>query len=91
MDTSEQILVIFLSVALAVLLLLSIVVAVLAIKLLQSIKHITEKAEHIVENVEHVGDTFRNAAGPLALMKVVSNIVRVVTKQSKNKGSNRRK
>lgn len=83
MDTSEQILVIFLSTALAVLLVLSIIVAVLAIKLLKSVRRITEKAEHIVDNVEHVGETFKNAAGPLALFKVLSNLAKVVSKHSK--------
>lgn len=80
MDTSQEVLVVILSSALAILLILAIVVAVLAIKLLQAIKRISEKAEHIVENVEHVGDTFKNAAGPLALVKVISNIVRMVSK-----------
>ncbi len=80
MDTSQQILIIFLSVALAVLLVLAIVIAVLAIKLLKVIKQITEKADHIVTNVEHVGDTFKNVAGPMAIVKIVSNIVRMVSK-----------
>lgn len=79
MDTSQQILVIFLSVALAVLLTLTIVIAILAIKLLKVVKQITEKAEHIITNVEHVGDTFKNVAGPMALVKIVSNIIRMVS------------
>ncbi len=80
MDTSQEVLVVILSAALAVLLILTIVVSVLAIKLLQSVQRISEKAEHIIENVEQVGDTFKNAAGPLALVKVISNIVRMVSK-----------
>jgi hypothetical protein len=83
MNTSEQILVIILSTALAILLVLSIAVAVMAIKLVQSIKRISEKAEHIVENVEHVGDTFKNATGSMALFKVINNIAKVVAKHTK--------
>jgi hypothetical protein len=83
MDTSEQILVIFLSVALAVFLVLAIIATVLIIKLLQTIRRISEKAENIIEDVEQVGDTFRNAAGPLALLRVVSNIASVVNKHKK--------
>lgn len=83
MDTTEQLLLIFLSAALAVLLVLAIIAMVLAIKLMKSIRRISEKAENIIEDVEQVGDTFRQAAGPLALLRVVSNIVSVVNKHKK--------
>lgn len=82
---SLDILVIILSTTLAILLVLSIVVAVLVIKLLQAIKRITEKAEHIVADVEQVGETFKNAAGPLAIFKLVSNIANIVAKHNKRK------
>lgn len=82
---SQDILVIILSIALAVLLVLSIVIAVLVIKLLQIIRRVTEKAEHIVSDVEHVGETFRNAAGPLTLFRLVSNIANIVSKHKKRK------
>lgn len=85
MNTSEQILVVILSTALAVLLVLAIALTVLVIKLVKTISRISEKAEHIVENVEHVGDTFRNAAGPLALFKVINNLVHVVSKHTKKR------
>ncbi len=82
MEASQQILIIILSSALAILLILAIVVAVLAIKLLKVVKQITEKADHIVTNVEQVGDTFKNVAGPMAIVKIVSNIIRMVSKKS---------
>ena len=85
MDTSEQILVIFLSTALAIFLTLAIVIAVMVIKLLQQVRRLSDKAEHIVENVEHVGETFRNASGPLALFKVISNIVDNVSRHNQRK------
>lgn len=85
MDTSFDILVIILSVFLAIFLVLAIIIAVLVLKLVKHIKLVTEKAEHIIENVEHVGDTFRNAAGPLALFRIVSNIVNIVSKHNKRK------
>lgn len=80
MNTSEQILVIILSVALAVLLVLSIVVVALIVKLVKSIQRITDKAENIIANVEHVGDTFKNVAGPMAVFRVINNIAKVVSK-----------
>ena len=89
MDTSEHILVILLSTALAVLLVLAIYIAVLAIRLLKVINRISVKAEHIVSSAEHVTETFSNVAssfGPLSVFKVVKNVVELVTKDNSKKG-----
>ena len=80
MDTSAHILVIILSVFLALFLLLGIIATVQVIRLLHTIRHIAEKAETIIESAESVGTIFRNASGPLALFKVVRNIVKTVKK-----------
>lgn len=85
MDTATQILVIFLSVALAVLLVLSSIAVFLTIKLLKEIKLITDKAQHLIETAEHVGETFKHAAGPLALIRVISNLAGMVSKHNKRK------
>ena len=85
METSQQILVIILSTALAVLLILAIVISVLAIRLLKAIGRITEKAEHIVESAEQVGEAFSNATGSLALFKVIRNIAQIASKYTGNK------
>jgi type II secretory pathway pseudopilin PulG len=82
METSQDLLVIILSTALAVLLVLAIAIAVLVLKLLQSIKRITEKAEHVIETAEHVGEAFSNASGSLALFRIVRNIAEMVSKHS---------
>jgi cell division protein FtsL len=80
MDTSQDILVIILSTALAVLLVLAITIAVLIVKLLQTIKRITTKAEHVIETAEHVSEAFSNVSGPLALFRVVRNVADMVSK-----------
>ena len=80
MDTAEQILVVFLSTALAVLLVVSIIAVVATTKLVKAVQRVTEKAEHIVDDVEKVGETFKSAAGPLAVLRVVNNIMKVVSK-----------
>jgi len=85
METSQDILVIILATALAVLLVLAIVVAVLIVKLLQGVKRITDKAEHVIETAEHVGEAFSNASGSLALFKIVRNVAEMVTKHTTNK------
>jgi hypothetical protein len=82
METSQDLLVIILSTALAVLLALAIAIAVLVIQLLQSIKRLTNKAEHVIETAEHVGEAFSNASGSLALFRIVRNIADMVSKHS---------
>ena len=85
LTTVQQILVIILASALVVLLVLSIVVSVIVIKLLKSIKVVTAKAEQVVESAEAVSLAFKNAAGPIGLLHVLQNIVRMVTKDKKRK------
>ncbi len=86
MNTSLEILVVILSTALAILLTISIVVAVMAYKLMQTIKRITDKAEHVVESAEHVGEALSNATGSMAVFKIVRNVMTLVSKQRNKKG-----
>lgn len=83
MNTSEQILVVILSTVFAILLVLLVVIAIQVIRLVKAINRITEKAEHIIESAEHASDIFRNVSGPLALMRVINNVVQLVSKHSK--------
>ena len=78
MDTATHVLVIFLSAFLALFLLLGIIVLIQVIRLLRLIQHIAEKAEAIIQTAESVGTVFKNVSGPLAVVKVVSNIVHAV-------------
>ncbi len=87
MNTSEQILVIFLSTALGVLLVLSIVFVVLAIKIANHIKHITSKAEKIADKADSITDFFQTTGPALAVAKMVGNIMESVkSKSSSRKG-----
>lgn len=83
MNTTEHILLIVLAAALALFLLLAIFIAVQIIRLLKAVNKITAKAEHVIETAESVGEVFKNAAGPLALARVVGNIIRAVNKKRK--------
>jgi hypothetical protein len=85
MDTSTHILVIFLSTALALFLLLSIIVAVQVIRLLRIVQRIAQKAELVVDTAEHVGHIFENVSGPLGVLKMVKNIVDVVHNNKRGK------
>jgi hypothetical protein len=78
LGTTEQILVVILSIALAVLLVLSIIVAALFIQVLQHLRRITAKAEALADKADSVTSFFQHTAGPAALAKLVSNIVHAV-------------
>lgn len=75
MNTSEHILVIVLAAALALFLLLAIIISVQIVRLLRMVQHIAQKAEAVIESAESVGTVFKNAAGPMALVRVIRNMV----------------
>ncbi len=85
MDTSTHILVIILSVFLALFLLLSIVIAAQIIRLLKAVNRVASKAESIVDSAETVGAMFKDAAGPLAILKIIHNIAQAVQNNKKRK------
>lgn len=82
---SYDILVIILSIALAILLIVSIVFISVLIKLVNQLRIISKKAEEIVDDVESVSGFFKKAAGPVAVTSLVSNIVSKVA-EFKKKG-----
>jgi hypothetical protein len=86
LSTAQQILVIFLSTALAIFLVLAIVIAVMAIKLLGTLRMIADKAEHLVESAEAVGNVFKKAANPMGVFRFLHGIMDTMRdKQGKNK------
>lgn len=85
MDAYE-ILVIILSSTLGILLILCIVLAIYAIKLVKQLRVISNKAEEIVDDVEAVSGFFRKSAGPVAITSMVSNIVSKVAEFKDKKG-----
>jgi hypothetical protein len=84
MEQAETILVIITSSLLALLLLIGIVLAVMIIKLVKSIRHIAIKAEGFIDSAEAVTDAFKNVSGPLAMVKMVQNIVSMVNDHKKS-------
>ncbi len=69
---AEQILVIFLSAALAIFLTLGILLLVLCIQIAKHVRRITEKAEAITDKAESVAEFVEWATTPMALGRVVS-------------------
>ncbi len=82
MNEAAEILVVFLSVALAIFLILGIVVLSMTIKLLKSLQRISEKAEEMSEIIEESVRSFTN-------MKAISSLITLFNKFSTNKRSGR--
>lgn len=85
MDTAEQILVIFLSTALAIFLVLAIAIAVMVMRLVANLRMIAQKAESIVDSAESVAEMFKKASGPLTVMHFIRGIARAVADKQKDK------
>ena len=83
MNSAAEILLIIVSSVLALFLLLAIIALIYLIKVLKGLRHITEQAEKIADSAEAVGDFFKKSAGPVALGKLVSNIVETVVHNRK--------
>ena len=85
MHNAESILVIIVSTTLTIFLLLAIAVLVLTAKLIKAVIRIVNRAEQVIETAEEAAEVLRNASGPLAFFKVVSNIVKTVEKMHNNR------
>lgn len=81
--TTEQILLIILSSALAIFLIIGIILGIKLIKIMDSIKRIADHAENVAENVEQTAAMFQKAAGPMAILKVLGNLGDLVQKRTK--------
>lgn len=76
MENAQSILVIIVSSFLTLFLIVTIVLILLVIKLVKQLKIVVDKAEKAVESVEHAGEVLKNTSGPLALVKLVRNIIK---------------
>lgn len=85
MTTTFDVLVIVLSCLLGIFLLLSIIVAILAWKLVASLKRIVAKGEQVIDSAEAAAEIFKNAAGPLGAFKAITNLVEIVAKHKRGK------
>lgn len=83
MHEAESILVIIVSSVLTLFLITSVIVLVMVAKLVGAIRRVVEHAESVVETASEAAEMMRNASGPLALFKVLSNIIKTVEKSRK--------
>ena len=71
--------------AIALFFLLGAVVLVYVLKLVRAVKNVVAKAENVIDSVEEATETIKNigenASGPLAILKVVKNIINVMDRR----------
>ena len=84
-DTNIDLLIAILSVGMAIVLCMLIVVLYFVIKILNSVKSVTDKAERIAHNVDTASQFFKKTAGPAALGKLISNIFETMREKEAKK------
>ena len=85
LSNAASILVIILSVLLGLLLLMLIVAVVAVVRLIKTIKAVVAKAEDVVDSAEAVTQAFRNVSGPMSALKLVKNLMDLVSDYKKGK------
>lgn len=81
MNQADEVLIIILAIVLAVFLLLLIWALVYAVQIMRNVKHIVSSAEKLVDSAETVGEAFKNVSGPIALLRLINNLGKIVKKQ----------
>lgn len=78
MTTTDQVLIIILSVLLSVFFALCIAVMIVVLKLLGSLRQIVDRAEEAVESVESAAEILKNSSGRLAFFKLIRNLIKMI-------------
>jgi ABC-type multidrug transport system fused ATPase/permease subunit len=86
METASLVLLIVVSSTLTVFLIVLIVALSYFIGVLKQVRRITAQAESAVDSLESAANTIKNTASPLAVLKLIGNIVNQASKYSKKKG-----
>ena len=85
MSTVDSVFLIITACAISLFFLLGAVALVFVIKLIKSVKRAVAKAESAIDSVEAATETIKNigvnASGPLAVYKVVKNIVNLMNRR----------
>lgn len=83
MSTTFDVLVIILSSLLGLFLILSVIVAIMVLKITSSIRRLVARGEQVIDSAEAATALFRKASGPLGLLRMVTSVVEAVTKHKK--------
>lgn len=80
---AEKILVIILAVALAIFIVLAVAIAVYVLKVVKSVRQITEQAEAAAMNFRSFSSTMRKAATPTAVSSIVGSMIKKYVKNNR--------
>jgi predicted PurR-regulated permease PerM len=83
MANAESVLVIIVSLVLTIFLVVAIIILLLVAKLISEVRRIVERGEQLLESASEATEMLKNASGPLALFKLVRNIMRAVDNKRK--------
>lgn len=83
MDTTDHVILIILCSLLGLFFLLMIAMAVMAIKVVSKVKQVVAKAENVIDSVEEATEVFRDTSGPMAMFKLIRNIVKLTNKKGR--------
>lgn len=86
MNTASEVLVIIVSSILAIFLVVLIICLIYAIKILKTVRRITDRAENVAGSVEAAASAFERTASPLAILRIVGNIIEQTTRIRKRRG-----
>jgi ABC-type multidrug transport system fused ATPase/permease subunit len=85
METASLVLLIVVSSALTLFLIVLIVAIVYSIGILKQVKRITAQAESAVDSLEAAASTIQRTTSPLAVLKLIGNIVGQASKMNRKK------
>jgi hypothetical protein len=86
MDTAAQVLLIIVSSVLSIFLIFMIVAIYYLIGIFKHIRKISSSAENVAESVESAAAAFERGAKPLAILKIISNIMDQAGRARRRKG-----
>jgi hypothetical protein len=82
---AEEVLVIFLSVALALFLTLAIILVAYCIKIATQISRMTDKAEHLIDTAGEMIDKVQNASAVASIGRILSHVFKATIGKNKHK------
>lgn len=85
MGSAEEVLVIFLSVALAIFLTLGIILLAYCIKIATQISRMTDKAEHVVNTAGEMLEKVHDATAFTSVGRILSHVFKTTLGKNKNK------
>lgn len=83
MTTTEEVLVIVLTVLLSIFIIVCIAFVTGLVQLLSTVRRVAAKAEDVIDSVESAAEVLKDTQGRMAFFKLVSNIMKLTQKGRK--------